>query len=490
MRTNSFFRFAGFLVRGLCAGIAGLAWVSAANPDCTTDSHTNSLGEWVFINSAPCGTFGKVVSRWETNNNVAIPVTLKYMINDPAGPAKAIVMLFTGGTGDAGIVPGTNGTVTSTATNFLVRGAQLFANAGYRAVTVDSPEDGGGNKLYTNSLPNPTAAFDLYRVSVQSAWDIEKVIQQIPGWTNLHIFLAGTSRGSLTAVAQSQLAMGICLSSCVNAGNPSPGNPLYIGEPSQPALQPSSVNVPVQFLVNAHDDCSVASPSVTTNTLWKQFTNDTVLYGTLNFPPDVVASTNSDSTDPCGAAAPHGYLGIETAAVGTITGWLDQLLNDLAIKNAVALDTSQVLTNFVPVQIDLSLLISQPVPPGVPVEISLPCATSVLGVRLSLTGSTVTYFPNGSGVDDGFLYQFTDTNGVRSIGSVRLHFGESPHLAVQTSAPGSITVSWSEQSAGWFLQETPTLWPASWSFSISGPTNPATLPIIPGAENFYRLYKP
>jgi hypothetical protein len=467
-----------------------MAWSTNANPVCTTDSHTNSLGEWVFINSAPCGTFGEVVSRWETNNNVAIPVTLKYMINDPAGPAKAIVMLFTGGTGDAGIVPGTNGTVTSTATNFLVRSAQLFANAGYRAVTVDSPEDGMGSKLYTNGLPNSTAAFDLYRVSVQSAWDIEKVVQQIPGWTNLHIFLAGTSRGSLTAVAQSQLGMGICLSSCVNGGNPSPGNPLYIGEPSQPALQPSSVTVPVQFLVNAYDECSVASPSVTTNTLWKQFTNDTVLYGTLNFPPDVVASTNSDSTDPCGAAAPHGYLGIETAAAGTITSWLDQLLTHLAIKNSVALDTSLILTNFAPVQIDLSLLISQPLPPGVPVEVSLPYSTSVLGVRLSQTGSTVTYVPNGSGVDDGFLYQFTDTNGVRSIGSIRIQFGVSPQLAIRSTGPGSVTLSWPVQSAGWFLEETPTLWPASWAISVSGPTNPATVPTVSGAESFYRLYKP
>jgi hypothetical protein len=490
MRKNIFSWIVGFLIRVVWASLVGVTRVSSANPICMTDSHTNSLGEWVLINSAPCGTYGEVVSRWETNNNVAIPVTLKYMINDPAGPAKAILILFTGGTGDAGIVPGTNGTVTSTATNFLVRSAQLFANAGYRAVTMDSPENGVGIKLYTNNLPNPTAAFDLYRVSVQCAWDIEKVIKQIPGWTNLHIFLAGTSRGSLTAVAQSQLGMGICLSSCANAGNPSPGNPLYIGEPSQPALQPSSVTVPAQFLVNADDDCPVASPAVTTNTLWKQFTGDTVLFGTLNFPPDVLASTNSDSTDPCGATAPHGYLGIETAAVGTITSWLDQLLNHFAIKNAVALDTSLELTNLAPVPIDLSLLISQPLPPGVPVEVSLPYATSVLGVRLSLTGSTVNYVPNGSGVDDGFLYQFTDTNGVRSIGSVRIQFGERPQLAVRSTAPGSVTFFWPEQSAGWFLQETPTLWPASWSFSISGSTNPATVPIIPQPEYFYRLYKP
>jgi hypothetical protein len=469
---------------------AGIVLASNADPVCTTDSHTNSLGDWIFISAAPCGTFGQVVSRWQSNNGVAIPVTLKYMVNEPTGAAKAIVLLFTGATGDAAIVPGTNGTVASTATNFLVRSAQLFANAGYRAVTVDSPEDGSGNKLYTNGLSNANASFDLYRVSVTNAWDIQKVIQQIGGWTNLHIFLAGTSRGSLTAVAQNHLGMGICLSSCVNSGNPSPGNPLYIGEPSQPALQPTNVTVPTQFLVNADDQCPAASPSFTTNTLWKEFTNDNVLFGTLNFPPSIVASSNSDSTDPCGAAAPHGYLGIETAAVGTITGWLDQLLTHLAIKNAVALNAIQILTNASPVHIDLSLLLSQPVPPGVPVEISLPYPTSVQGVELLLSGTTVTYTPNASGVDDGFLFQFTDTNGVRSIGSVELVLGEPPQLSAHFMTPGPITLSWPQQSAGWFLQVTPSLSPAFWSFSASGPTNPVTVPVDSSTQKFYRLFKP
>ena len=30
----------------------------------------------------------------------------------------------------------------------------------------------------------------------------------------------------------------------------------------------------------------------------------------------------------------------------------------------------------------------------------------------------------------------------------------------------------------------------NWLFSTSGPTNPATVPVSSGAENFYRLFKP
>jgi hypothetical protein len=493
VKTNSIsriFRIRAFGARlVVCAFITGSAWMAnAAGPACSTDSFTNSLGDWVFINSAPCGTYGEVYSRWQTNNNVATLVKMKYMVNEPAGPAKAIVLLFTGGSGDAGIVPGTNGTVANAATNFLVRSAQLFVDDGYRTVVVDSPEDSSGNKLYTNGLINANAAFDLYRVSVTNAWDIENVIQQIPGWTNLQVFLAGTSRGALTTVAQYHLGMGICLSSAVNVGNNTPGYPLYIGELSEPALQPTNVTVPVQFLVNADDACPEASPSITTNTLWKEFTNDTVLGGALNLAPSVVVSSNADGTDACGDVEPHGYLGIEINAVGTITSWLDQVLPRLKVKNVIALDSSLILTNMNPVTVDLSPLIS--VPPAPSFSLSLPYATSVSGVAISLAGTKVNYTPNSSGADDGFLFQYTDTNGVRSIGMVRLRFGENPQLAIQSASPIAVILSWPGQSAGWFLQETPSMSPTAWLFSTSGPTNPATVPMSSAAENFYRLFKP
>jgi hypothetical protein len=82
----------------LCADIGGFELVSNAASVCDTDSQTNSLGQWVYINSAPCGTFGEIVSRWETINGVPIPVTLKYMVHDPAGPANAIGSARAGGT--------------------------------------------------------------------------------------------------------------------------------------------------------------------------------------------------------------------------------------------------------------------------------------------------------------------------------------------------------------------------------------------------------
>ena len=108
------------------------------------------------------------MSRWETNNNVPIPVTVNYMVNDPAGLPKAIVLLFAGGTGEAGIMGGTNGTVARTGTNFLVRSAQLFANASYRAVTVDSP---AGSYVFnvTTSVSNQQVTVNLPNYSLPNA---------------------------------------------------------------------------------------------------------------------------------------------------------------------------------------------------------------------------------------------------------------------------------------------------------------------------------
>ena len=94
-----------------------------------------------------------------------------------------------------------------------------------------------------------------------------------------------------------------------------------------------------------------------------------MLNGALNLAPSVVVSSNSDGTDACGDVEPHGYLGIETAAVGTITSWLDQVLLQLAVKNVIAIDGSFTLTNMSPVTVDLSQLISVP-----PASSSVPLA--------------------------------------------------------------------------------------------------------------------
>lgn len=64
-----------------------------------------------------------------------------------------------------------------------------------------------------------------------------------------------------------------------------------------------------------------------------------------------------------------------------------------------------------------------------------------------------------------------------------------PRLAVRELGAGQIEISWSPNTPGFVLQETPTLSPANWTNFPSGTTNPITVPaMLP--TTFYRLFKP
>lgn len=209
---------------------------AATDPACITDS-TRSTG--TFITSAPCGQFRVRTTQFENSSGSEQGVSVRYMIHTPTGTPKAVVVLFPGGRGDAGISgnPST-GQVTSANRNFLVRSAQLFAERGYLAVTTDNPSD-------TNNYT--TGDYDQYRVSPRHAQDIVSVLSAAnpPNTLNRHVFLAGTSRGALSAFAQHRLGIGSLLWSPVTA--PVLGL-LHLGHSSHPELQAGSMTVPTHVL--------------------------------------------------------------------------------------------------------------------------------------------------------------------------------------------------------------------------------------------------
>lgn len=65
----------------------------------------------------------------------------------------------------------------------------------------------------------------------------------------------------------------------------------------------------------------------------------------------------------------------------------------------------------------------------------------------------------------------------------------TPTLAIVPAGTGQATISWTPNTPGFVLQETPGLAPASWANSPSGSTNPVTVPATVPAK-FYRLGKP
>ncbi len=65
----------------------------------------------------------------------------------------------------------------------------------------------------------------------------------------------------------------------------------------------------------------------------------------------------------------------------------------------------------------------------------------------------------------------------------------APLLTIVPAAPGQATISWTPATPGFVLQETPGLAPSNWVNSVSGATNPITVPAALPTK-FYRLHKP
>lgn len=248
---------------------------------------------------------------------VRTSVTMDYMVHTPAsGSPKALLILIAGGQLNAAI-EGTNGTgqqATFAGGNFLVRSAHLFAAQGYKVVTIDRPSD------YSVFMGGSTSnsAFDTYRTSTEHSIDLQTIIAAENGSLGLPVAIAGTSRGTISAVAQQGLADYILLSAPVTSGNGSP-----VGSPG---VLPSDLgDKPVHLIWHASDGCFVSTPAAATQ-LAGEIANVTAVEvtGGINH-PELSARANNQECD--GSLAFHGFPGIESCVVQNATGWLDQQLN-------------------------------------------------------------------------------------------------------------------------------------------------------------------
>lgn len=65
----------------------------------------------------------------------------------------------------------------------------------------------------------------------------------------------------------------------------------------------------------------------------------------------------------------------------------------------------------------------------------------------------------------------------------------TPRLTITPAGPGQVTISWTPDTPGFVLQESPSLAAANWTNAPSSATNPVTVPATIPAK-FYRLFKP
>jgi Bacterial Ig domain len=380
-------------------------------PECITNSRdANNI-----IRSAPCGIYGVVNSR-QTNNatGTTLDIAIQYMVHLPPGAPKAIVMLFTGSSGNAGIVgDDTTHVVGQAGSNFLVRSAQLFAEEGFLAVTIDRPE------------PLPSDSYDQYRISPRHANDIVAVlleVNELYDASRLNLFFAGTSRGALSVVAQNNLAVGSLLSSPVNAMN----SGLWVGgDAPEPRLLPSFAVVPIHVLAHAQDGCSVSAAANS-----KKLQTEFHAAGVHAFFNSVDGGFEID-IDPCEAKAFHGFLGIETTAVKKITDRMDYFLKkqsqdfrgnikpELIINAPFSVSTAADTA----VTIDLAGLALDA--NGDALSYSLPHPISNRGGILNLNGSMVEYSPPAGFTNrtDGFVFQVSDGKGGKTNGVILVAVG-------------------------------------------------------------------
>jgi hypothetical protein len=397
------------VVIGVVLGLQALGPIvqAVSLPACTTDSTPTGP---TFIVSGPCGTYGVVPTRQQAATGATLDVVVDYMVHAPAGPAKALLILFTGGQGNAGIAVESGQLVAGR--NFLVRSAQLFAESGFLVVTIDRPE------------PLPMVPYDQYRISPAHAQDIVAVMNATNSG-GLSVFLVGTSRGTLSTTAQHALGAGSMLSSPVTS---SPGVALYIGAPGYPLLAPESVAVPVHVMAHRLDACLVSTPA-DAELLHERFRKAGVdsrldrVQGGFDLAGQEV---DGIEVDPCDALTHHGFLGMESAAVREIVKRTDQLLNQLGrfpgnrrpVAGAGSLQTAPGS----PVQVDLAALATDP--DGNILQYFIPHEATARGGTLSLAGTVVVYSPPaGTDFTDGFVYGVKDGRGGVAVAVVTVGVG-------------------------------------------------------------------
>jgi hypothetical protein len=348
------------------------------------------------------------------------PVSMDYFVLRPSSGAapKAVVVLIGGGNFDMGLT-GTGATGIANATgggNFVVRAAQMFADKGYVAVALDRPTD-----LPTPGATDENADADAYRVSVRHAVDVLAVLKHLNS-EDQDVFVSGTSRGAISAMALNPIAAGVSLSSPVTTDT---APRLWVGKADVPSLTLSSMQRPVHVLWEQGDTCSLTPPAATL-----ALEQGLVAAG-ATAAYDVVAQSLTVTTagfgitpDPCGPYAPHGFLGKETQAVANTAAWLDQRVAALAGNHRPSAAYVTVPTPAgVARRVDLSTLASDR--DGDPLSFALPYATTTLGGSVSLAGSMVSYTPPASVTSgqDAFVYVVTDGRGGVNAAVVTVQIG-------------------------------------------------------------------
>jgi hypothetical protein len=380
-----------------CSGGGGGGNGSGADVACTSTASDSvqTGGGWSRIRSESTGVYGVANLARQTLGASGPMLTMDYMVHEPPGAATALIVLIAGGQLTAGIegLNGIGNAPSSAGGNFLVRSAHLFAAQGYRVLTIDRPSDFND---YTMGNTVSGWAYDGYRTSMAHAVDLSQIINAV-NTTNLPVVIAGTSRGSISAVAQHKLGSLLALSAPLTSG--ANGSPIG----SSTVVAPANVSEPVHVSWHELDGCTSTTPA-----------NAASLVGNL---PDAVGVSISGGfavtgAGVCDADHYHGFPGIESCAVMQATDWIAAEIATLPATRPETDDAVASTTTDMAVDIDLTTSATAS-PAGGALTYSLPHANSSLGGSITITGNIVDYTPP-SGVNsivDSFVYIVNEAGG-------------------------------------------------------------------------------
>lgn len=228
-------------------------------------------------------------------------VTVRVLLVAPDGEPAATLLMFPGGLG-TNHFPERDGRIVLGG-NFLVRTARIFAARGLLVAVIDTPSD------------RPQGMDDAFRMSKTHAEDAIKVLEALEARAPAPIYLAGTSRGTLSAAFLAASLRGPRVKGLVlttSLGDSGRGRNRAVTVFDAPLKR---ITVPV-LVVHHQQDACWASPFGAARAL------PAALSGSAKVDFVEVSGGDPPRSEPCEALAAHGYLGREREVVGVIADWI------------------------------------------------------------------------------------------------------------------------------------------------------------------------
>ena len=235
--------------------------------------------------------------------------TTRYSLASPthtSSQSKAIVLvLLVGGNGylnldDAGCPRSLRG-------NSLVRSIAHFRAAGFFTALVDAP-----------STHHGVDGLEGFRTQAQHADDLGKIIADIQARTKAIVWLAGTSRGAISAVnAASRLTgaaapAGVVLTSPVTAGQTG-ARKSWVAQ-SVFDLKLEAINVPLLAVGHAADGCIRSPANLIPNIIGRTSSAREQTVTVTGGP----GSAGVSAIEACEGRSPHGFIGQEAEVAAGI----------------------------------------------------------------------------------------------------------------------------------------------------------------------------